>query len=140
MGDLVKTRIQNHQTSVSNASTTASSTVTINQKPGMFQIARHVLATERLPGLWRGIMPSVTRTVPGVGLYFGSLHWLKSGFGDEKPSAVQCIGLGMTARSIAATVMIPITVIKTRFESGKFNYTRMSSALMDIYNMKVYVG
>jgi len=133
--DLVKTRIQNHQQTpniVSN-NEASSAAATLNKRPGMFQIARHVLATERLPGLWRGIMPSVTRTVPGVGLYFGSLHWLKSGFGDEKPSAIQCIGLGMTARSIAATVMIPITVIKTRFESGKFNYTRMSSALMDIY-------
>lgn len=129
--DLVKTRIQNHQNHVTNND--ASSAVTLNKKPGMFQIVRQVLATERLPGLWRGIAPSITRTVPGVGLYFGSLHWLKSGYGDEKPSAIQCIGLGMTARSLAATVMIPITVIKTRFESGQYNYTRMSSALIQIY-------
>jgi len=134
--DLVKTRIQNHQSSVSNTSSTASSAATINKKPGMYQIARHVLATERLPGLWRGIMPSITRTVPGVGLYFGSLHWLKSGFGDQKPSAIQCVLLGMTARSFAATVMIPITVIKTRYESGLFNYTRMSSALVQIYRQE----
>jgi len=134
--DLVKTRIQNHQQNlnvISNNDTPSSAVTTLNKKPGMFQIARHVLATERLPGLWRGIMPSITRTVPGVGLYFGSLHWLKSGLGDEKPSAIQCVCLGMTARSFAATVMIPITVIKTRFESGQFNYTRMSSALMQIY-------
>jgi len=129
--DLVKTRIQNHQNHVTNND--ASSAVTLNKKPGMFQIVRQVLATERLPGLWRGIAPSITRTVPGVGLYFGSLHWLKSGYGDEKPSAIQCVCLGMTARSLAATVMIPITVIKTRFESGQYNYTRMSSALIQIY-------
>ena len=134
--DLVKTRIQNHQTSVSNTSSTASSAVTVTQKPGMFQIVRHVLATERLPGLWRGILPSITRTVPGVGLYFGSLHWLKSGFGDQKPSAIQCVLLGMTARSFAATVMIPITVIKTRYESGQFNYSRMSTALVQIYRQE----
>ena len=129
--DLVKTRIQNYQIPIAN--TSASSAETLNKKPGMYQITRHVLATERLPGLWRGITPSITRTVPGVGLYFGSLHWLKSGFGDEKPSAVQCVCLGMTARSFAATVMIPITVIKTRFESGQFNYNRMSTALLQIY-------
>merc|ERR1712088_1123205 len=129
--DLVKTRIQNYQNPI--AMTNASSSETLIKKPGMYQIARHVLATERLPGLWRGITPSITRTVPGVGLYFGSLHWLKSGFGDEKPSAIQCVCLGMTARSLAATVMIPITVIKTRFESGQFNYTRMSTALIQIY-------
>ena len=128
--DLVKTRIQNHQNQVTTHNV---SSATLTKKPGMFQIARHVLATERLPGLWRGIMPSITRTVPGVGLYFGSLHWLKSGYGDEKPSAIQCVCLGMTARSFAATVMIPITVIKTRFESGQFNYNRMSTALIQIY-------
>jgi len=131
--DLVKTRIQNHQTQ---GITHNGSTATLNTKPGMFQIARHVLATERLPGLWRGIMPSITRTVPGVGLYFGSLHWLKSGFGDEKPGAMQCVCLGMTARSFAATVMIPITVIKTRFESGQFGYNRMSTALLQIYRQE----
>merc|ERR1712020_259763 len=131
MGDLVKTRIQNYQIPI--AMTNASSAEMLSKKPGMYQIARHVLATERLPGLWRGITPSITRTVPGVGLYFGSLHWLKSGFGDDKPSALQSVCLGMTARSFAATVMIPITVIKTRFESGQFNYTRMSSALIQIY-------
>ena len=30
--------------------------------------------------------------------------------------------------------MIPITVLKTRFESGKYNYTRMSTALLEIYS------
>lgn len=131
--DLVKTKIQNHHQNTVASNNEASSTLTVTKKPGMFQIARHVLATERLPGLWRGIMPSITRAVPGVGLYFGTLHWLKSGFGDQKPSALQSVCLGMTARSFAATVMIPITVIKTRFESGQFNYTRMSSALLQIY-------
>ena len=41
---------------------------------------------------------------------------------------------GMTARTIAGCAMIPITVLKTRFESGHFNYTKMSSALIDIYS------
>jgi len=131
--DLVKTRIQNHQNQNNLPNASSASGVTHQQRPGIFQVARHVLATERLPGLWRGIVPSITRTVPGVGLYFGSLHWLKSGLGNDKPSPVQAICLGMTARSFAATVMIPITVIKTRFESGQFNYTRMSSALIQIY-------
>ena len=40
----------------------------------------------------------------------------------------------MTARTIAGCAMIPITVLKTRFESGHFNYTKMSSALIDIYS------
>lgn len=131
--DLVKTRIQNHQSQINAAATVPNAPDQQHAKPGMFQVARHVLATESLPGLWRGILPSVTRTVPGVGLYFGSLHWLKSGLGNEQPSPIQAVGLGMTARSVAATAMIPITVLKTRFESGQYNYTRMTTALVQIY-------
>ena len=57
----------------------------------MLSVARHVLATEHVTGLWRGILPSVTRTVPGVGIYFASLHWLKTvnNAGGEKPNPLQ---------------------------------------------------
>jgi len=140
--DLVKTRIQQQQQqrlpAVSAAATTAGS-----GSGGMFGVARHVLATEHVTGLWRGILPSVTRTVPGVGIYFASLHWLKTsgiaGHG-EKPSPWQAMGLGMAARSLAATIMIPITVLKTRFESGQFNYTRMTTALVTIYSTEGLKG
>ena len=100
--DLVKTRIQSSKA---------------DKKLGMFSVARQVLETERLPGLWRGMVPSIARTVPGVGLYFGSLHWLKTatlGAGVQ-PSAVEAVMLGMVARTIAGALMIPVTVIKTRF-------------------------
>merc|ERR1719266_995280 len=78
--------------------------------------------------------PSITRTVPGVGLYFASLHWLKTSFGGNTEGPLQAISLGMTARSVAGCAMIPITVLKTRFESGRYNYTKMSSALLEIYS------
>ena len=50
-----------------------------------------------MTGLWKGITPSITRTVPGVGLYFASLHALKTthlGSTAEKPSPMQAIYLG----------------------------------------------
>ena len=46
----------------------------------------------------------------------------------------------MTARTIAGCAMIPITVLKTRFESGHFHYTKMSSALIDIYSHEGFRG
>ena len=42
--DLVKTRIQSSKA---------------DKKLGMFSVARQVLETERLPGLWRGMVPSI---------------------------------------------------------------------------------
>ena len=122
--DLVKTRIQQ---SVSGHHLSAA------QPAGMLAVTRHVLQTEHIFGLWRGILPSMTRTVPGVGLYFSSLHWLKTKVVNDQPTPIEAIVLGMVARSFATSVMIPFTVLKTRFESGQFNYNRMSTALVSIY-------
>ena len=133
--DLVKTRIQN-QVALPAVSASGNATVVLNgnaPSTSMFSVVRHVLKNEHVSGLWRGILPSITRTVPGVGLYFSSLHWLKSNTVGEKPSALQAIGLGMVARYFSGAVMIPITVIKTRFESGTYRYSGMSSALVTIY-------
>jgi len=152
--DLVKTRIQqqgpgnamnNSKMALRSAAAAAApvqvpaaaaavtTAATTSPTMGMFTVARQVLQTEHVAGLWRGIMPSVARTVPGVGIYFASLHWLKTSLGEEKPNPFQAVGLGMGARSLAATIMIPITVLKTRFESGQFGYSRMSTALIHIY-------
>jgi len=131
--DLVKTRIQQQKLLPAPASSPGMG--------GMLSVARHVLATEHVTGLWRGILPSVTRTVPGVGIYFASLHWLKTvNNAGEKPNPVQAMALGMAARSLAATIMIPITVLKTRFESGQFGYTRMTTALVTIYSTEGLKG
>lgn len=132
--DLVKTRIQ--QAANLELAESATATVLTTSKPTIYSTMRVVIATENVAGLWKGMTPSVTRTVPGVGLYFASLHWLKTSFGGntEKPGPLQAICLGMTARCVAGCAMIPITVLKTRFESGKFNYTRMSTALIEIYS------
>lgn len=134
--DLVKTRIQNLP-SPPTAAALQSSTGTPGPPPArMLSVMRHVLATENVFGLWRGMTPSITRTVPGVGLYFSSLHWLKTQVpreSAEKPSPLEAVCLGMVARSFAGAVCIPITVIKTRFESGTYNYQRVSSALLSIY-------
>ena len=35
------------------------------------------IGKDRLFGLWRGVLPSLVRTVPGVGIYFSTMHTLK---------------------------------------------------------------
>ena len=78
-----------------------------------------------------------------MGIYVGSLHWLKTqtmAHNGQEPSALQAVCLGMAARSLAGFIMIPITVIKIRYESGTYNYHRMSSALVQIYRLEGYRG
>lgn len=68
-------------------------------------------------GLWRGMVPSIARCVPGVGLYFSSLHWLKGQLGktrNQDLGALEAIMLGVVARTMSGVVLIPVTVIKTR--------------------------
>lgn len=114
--DLLKTRIQQQA----------------DTKLSMRGVARSVVAQENLVGLWRGLFPSLVRTVPGVGLYFSCMHTMRSSLFDGKPTHLQSAFLGCSSRAIAGSIMIPFTVIKIRFESRSYNYGTTFSALRSI--------
>merc|ERR1719422_439006 len=89
-----------------------------------------VVGEESLVGLWRGVVPSLSKTVPGVGLYFSSMHYIKTSLYDGRPSHLQSVVIGCSARTVAGSVMIPFTVIKTRFESQHYNYRSVAGSVM----------
>lgn len=65
------------------------------------------------------LLQSFVRTIPGVGIYFSTFYSLKHHFfQDQSPRAVEAMLLGGGARSVAGVFMLPVTVIKTRFEVG----------------------
>jgi len=71
-----------------------------------------------------------------VALYFTSLEAMRSLVVNEqnpnlKPT--QALMLGASSRLITGTLLMPFTVIKTRFESGSFNYKSVFHALSVIY-------
>ncbi|KAH1016159.1 mitochondrial glycine transporter isoform X2 [Dendroctonus ponderosae] len=123
--DLVKTRLQN------------SPATFINGRHGtlsMLSIFTNIVQQEHIKGLWRGMTPSITRCVPGIGLYFSSLDYIKSHYLEGKtPTALESVTMGFCARSMSGAILIPITVVKTRFESGMYDYNSMVSALKHIY-------
>jgi len=94
--------------------------------------ANAVMTADGLQGLWRGVLPSLYRTVPGVGLYFSSMHWMRHSVFNGKPNAGQSLLIGAAARTFAGSVMIPFTVVKTRMESGAFQYRSVFTALNSI--------
>ena len=120
--DLVKTRIQ---TPVSGSAPT-----------GVIAVVHNVVKNETLIGLWRGMAPSLSRTVPGIGVYFCSLHWLRNKIGNNDPSPLESMLVGASARTVSGISMLPFTVIKTRFESGLFKYNGVVSALVTIYRLE----
>ena len=74
------------------------------------------------------------RCVPGVGLHFCCLDTLQNHFcANRQPTAIQAFAFGMTSRSIAGFLLIPVTVVKTRFESGIFAYKTITDAVRQTY-------
>lgn len=121
--DLVKTRVQ--------------STICVNgAKPdGMMATVAKVVQQERVVGLWKGLVPSISRCVPGIGIYFSTIHHLKCNYQHSK-NPLESMLIGGTARSVAVVTMLPFTVLKTRYESGNFQYNNMARGLTSIYQIE----
>lgn len=100
----------------------------------MVTVFVHILQREQIRGLWRGMVPSLTRCVPGVGLYFCSLDYLKThALKNKTPTPLESVAVGVAARCMSGVALIPITVVKTRYESGVYGYNSITSALKEIY-------
>lgn len=124
--DLVKTRLQ----------TKNNINISSGTQDGMLSIVGQVVRRDNIFGLWKGMTPSMYRCVPGVGLYFASLHSLKSSACvDGQPlGPITAILLGAAARTISGVIMIPMTVVKTRYESGVYGYSGVGEAVRTIYS------
>lgn len=110
--------------------------------------------------LWRGTVPSALRTGFGSALYFTSLNALRSEVAKHNQQASFVIGTitddhgkavqprstsalpqvsntanlvtGSLARVFAGFVMMPVTVLKVRYESSFYNYTTLWTATREI--------
>ncbi|XP_030062749.1 mitochondrial glycine transporter isoform X2 [Microcaecilia unicolor] len=121
--DLIKTRLQTLKTPVSGSG-----------QAGMMALLLRVIRTESLLGLWKGVSPSFVRCIPGVGLYFSTLYAMKQHFfSDRIPTALESVFLGASSRAFAGICILPITVVKTRYESGQYHYGSVYGALRSIY-------
>ncbi|OTB05069.1 hypothetical protein M426DRAFT_57536 [Hypoxylon sp. CI-4A] len=85
---------------------------------GMRKIARH----EGFTSLWRGLSPTLVMAVPGNIIYFTGYEWLRSSrtspinrmIKDEYAPLVA----GSTARTVAAAVVGPIELFRTRLQAS----------------------
>lgn len=102
-------------------------------------------------GLWRGTVPSALRTGFGSALYFTSLNAIREhvqkasllgqlsktrarNTSSALPTLTNTANLvsGAAARTFAGFVLMPLTVIKVRFESNLYSYSSMWTATKDI--------
>ncbi|RSL70517.1 hypothetical protein CEP54_001661 [Fusarium duplospermum] len=130
--DLLKTRVQQ-----SGGSSLTATLRDIRQSSSLVQ------------SLWRGTVPSALRTGFGSALYFTSLNAIRQhaqrtgilgrrlqtqGGSSVLPSLTNSGNLvsGAIARTFAGFVLMPLTVIKVRFESSLYSYPSLASAALDI--------
>ncbi|KAJ5762350.1 uncharacterized protein N7511_005732 [Penicillium nucicola] len=102
-------------------------------------------------GLWRGTLPSALRTGFGSALYFTSLNALRQAVAQTNPMALTSpinavksssvlpklsntanLTTGAVARVAAGFVMMPVTVLKVRYESDYYAYRSLLGAGRDI--------
>ncbi|KAJ3161406.1 hypothetical protein HDU86_007188 [Geranomyces michiganensis] len=122
--DLVKTRLQQETRRIS-----------------LWSVASSVVASDGAAGLWRGTWPTILRNVPGSGLYFACLEQTRralralssssstsaAGRGLLTPGTINLIS-GAGSRVTVGLLMMPITVIKVRYESNMYRYTSVAAA------------
>lgn len=111
-----------------------------------------------LPALWRGATPSALRTGFGSAIYFTSLNAIRNnvsrvpflaadgagvsvasrGDGRHSSSLVKLSNTGnllagAVARTFAGMTLMPLTVIKVRYESNLYSYGSIAAAGRDIF-------
>ncbi|KAL4896696.1 solute carrier family 25 member 38 [Aspergillus ambiguus] len=141
--DLLKTRVQQSQTAA------------------LLPTIKNILSSPHpVRSLWRGTLPSALRTGFGSALYFTMLNALrqplaqsaalsspgsstkstKSSSALPKLSNWANLGTGAAARVAAGFVMMPVTVIKVRYESDYYAYRSLYGAGRDIVRTEGFRG
>lgn len=117
----------------------------VNQKLKLCTVYRHVLDNFGARGFWRGTAVSLLRNGGGMSVFFPGLYWLQySIYGNEKPSPLGSFLVAGTVRSFNCLLFSPLSVVKTRFESGSTKRRGVWTALSTIYRnegvTKLYAG
>uniref|UniRef100_A0A0L0NN98 Mitochondrial glycine transporter n=1 Tax=Candidozyma auris TaxID=498019 RepID=A0A0L0NN98_CANAR len=130
--DLLKTRLQQQRRTNTGLKTS---------------ITKELKKLANIRDLWRGVLPSTLRTSVGAGLYFTILSQTRTYIASlkkvsEKSSSsvlpklshAENLATGFVVRAAVGVITMPITIIKTRFESNLYNYNSMYEGFEGIYN------
>ncbi|PLB46737.1 putative mitochondrial carrier protein [Aspergillus steynii IBT 23096] len=137
--DLLKTRVQQSQ-----------------QTAALLPTLKAILSSPNpIRGLWRGTLPSALRTGFGSALYFTSLNALRQGLAQTPTASAAAaasssalpklsnsanLTTGAAARVAAGFVMMPVTVLKVRYESDYYAYRSLYGAARDIVRTEGFRG
>lgn len=127
--DLLKTRLQQEQRLDARHRTT---------------LAAELRKLASVRDAWRGAVPLVLRTLVGAGLFFSTLLQTRAYLARAKPqrgglsvlpqlSHMENLLAGFFVRGVVGLFTMPITVVKTRFESSAYHYRLVWAGVRGIY-------
>ncbi|OAF68458.1 Solute carrier family 25 member 33 [Intoshia linei] len=119
--EVVKTRLQSSYLSKPYSSIEGQS----NRSPGLMRILSHIVKTEGVGGLFKGVGPTLVGVIPSRAIYFGmyakSKNFYNNIFSYETPLVHGFSAF--TAGVLSSTLTNPIWFIKTRIQLNKSNLT-----------------
>ncbi|KAI1421043.1 Dor1-domain-containing protein [Xylaria sp. FL1777] len=130
------------------------------QQSGSHSIRSAIRDIARSPNavaaFWRGTVPSALRTGMGSAIYFTTLNTIRQQAAaltahsqhHQRPSSSALPKLsnttnllsGAVARAFAGFILMPLTVIKVRYESSMYSYASVLGAARDIYRSERIPG
>lgn len=99
-----------------------------------------------LPKFWSGLTPSLVRSVPVAGIYFGCIDTFKNlhYFDDSKTAGnyqiLHSFIIGSLSKVIADITTFPLGLIKTRYESEVYHYKGIGNAFVHIVKNEGMLG
>ncbi|CAG8625834.1 23222_t:CDS:10 [Dentiscutata erythropus] len=156
--DLVKTRLQQERQQYIRLLGRDQKVMPMNSR--IIYKVKEIIAKESIFGLWRGTIPTIFRNVPGTALYYFTLSEIRLLFSlrhrisssspiPQRPTSGSSLPVlsdkenliaGMVARGSIGFVMMPITVVKVRYESNFYNYKSIWDALSSIIKTDGFKG
>lgn len=102
--------------------------------------------TRNIPKFWSGLTPSLVRSVPIAGIYFGCIDTFKNipVLADSKNAGqlqlFHSFIIGSLSKVIADLTTFPLGLIKTRYESEVYNYKGIRQAFIQISRSEGFYG
>lgn len=99
-----------------------------------------------LAKFWTGLSPSLIRSVPVAGIYFGCIdtfknsQFLSNSKLNKDYKVLHSFLIGSTSKVIADTSTYPLGLIKTRFESDFYKYRGISHAFVSIFKTEGFLS
>ncbi|KAI9321264.1 mitochondrial carrier domain-containing protein, partial [Dichotomocladium elegans] len=138
--DLIKTRLQQSRHDSMRAGLSP-------HKNTVILTVRDILKNNGVSGLWRGTLPTIVRNVPGTAMYFAALSEIRHVLDVARPTIQRYspfkpshkdkdkwenLICGAAARGTVGYILMPVTVLKVRYESNLYNYESISGAFRHI--------